>query len=307
MPLVDRLNSDPLIPQTSTSVNLFSVWRRRDRGVDRAPTSERAVAVRSRKLGGARSRVAFGPRDPWRANNPWLVSACTGDVDLRTRRRGSGRVRAEANFPAREAEAHERGRDRVHSCARLKPSASRSSPRGQSEEAFARSCLRLRMQNRRRRLVALHQQIPTRRLCDRTAVHEHAHDLRAELEWVAIHTTRLASRPGCSVPTLPATPRISAGVSVTARSASSHRSHARRCPHSCLRFRTLNDSPPADSATWTPLGAAAPRSPGGTRGSRSCPEYCSNEPTITRDLCRGDPRGDTPAFFPRAPPARASA
>jgi hypothetical protein len=29
------------------------------------------LAVRSRKLGGARCRVAFGPRDPWRANNPW--------------------------------------------------------------------------------------------------------------------------------------------------------------------------------------------------------------------------------------------
>src|ERR1700704_3806668 len=34
-------------------------------------------------------------------------------LTVRTRRRGSGRVRAEANFPAREAEAHDRGRDRV--------------------------------------------------------------------------------------------------------------------------------------------------------------------------------------------------
>ena len=47
-----------------------------DRGLDRALTSERADSVRSRKLGGARSRVAFGPRDPWRAMNPWRVSAC---------------------------------------------------------------------------------------------------------------------------------------------------------------------------------------------------------------------------------------
>jgi hypothetical protein len=36
-----------------------------------------------------------------------------GPLTVRTRRRGSGRIRAEANFPAREAEAHERGRDRA--------------------------------------------------------------------------------------------------------------------------------------------------------------------------------------------------
>src|SRR3954464_6774462 len=36
-----------------------------------------------------------------------------GPLTVRTTRRGSGRVRAEANFPAREAEAHERVRDRV--------------------------------------------------------------------------------------------------------------------------------------------------------------------------------------------------
>jgi hypothetical protein len=38
------------------------------------------------------------------------VSACTDAVDEGTRRRGSGRVRAERNFPAREGEAFERGR-----------------------------------------------------------------------------------------------------------------------------------------------------------------------------------------------------
>ena len=34
-------------------------------------------------------------------------------LTVRTRRRGSGRVRAENNFPAREAEATERARDRL--------------------------------------------------------------------------------------------------------------------------------------------------------------------------------------------------
>jgi len=43
---------------------------RGDCGLDRALTSERAASVRSWKMGGARSRVAFGPRDPWRAMNP---------------------------------------------------------------------------------------------------------------------------------------------------------------------------------------------------------------------------------------------
>jgi hypothetical protein len=38
-----------------------------------------------------------------------------------TRQRGTVRVRAEANFPAREAEARERGRDRVGDGRSVKP------------------------------------------------------------------------------------------------------------------------------------------------------------------------------------------
>src|SRR4051794_9729864 len=45
--------------------------RTRDRGLGRVPTCERADVERSRKLAAARSRVAFGPRDPWRANYRW--------------------------------------------------------------------------------------------------------------------------------------------------------------------------------------------------------------------------------------------
>src|SRR4051812_16769641 len=70
---------------------------------------QRGVALPSvRAIGGGRTTRDVCPRG-------------RKTSDPGTRQRGSGRVRAEADFPAREAEAPERGRDRVLD-ARLKPS-----------------------------------------------------------------------------------------------------------------------------------------------------------------------------------------
>ena len=79
------------------------------------------------------------------------------------------------------------------------------------------------------------------------AAHEHVLGARRELERIAAPHHHVRVRPGCSDPTRSATPNISAGVSVTARSASSHViPYATALPASYFMLRTLNasSSPP---------------------------------------------------------------
>ena len=55
--------------------------RRRDRGLARAPTSERAAWSEAGSWLARGNRVAFRPRDPWRPTNPGCISAGTEDFE----------------------------------------------------------------------------------------------------------------------------------------------------------------------------------------------------------------------------------